>query len=199
MADGVEPKDAMKVLAAPGGVERAFKSSPSSKPHASGGRAANGSMRNILTGDVVMTFAWNSRVAGANRKQQPQAQDRLRGRPCLRQPVHRRHEGHAAQGSRHRPDQLSLRRGASRVRATHRLCSGECQRLRPADRGRARHAAQRTYRTAPPSRPASFTSTSGSTTAMRCCSARLPSRRSDAPLHFEGATRTSFLRHTLTR
>ena len=67
MADGVEPKDAMKVLAAPGGVERAFKKLAELKPHIIWWKSGDESMRNILTGDVVMTFAWNGRVAGANR------------------------------------------------------------------------------------------------------------------------------------
>jgi putative spermidine/putrescine transport system substrate-binding protein len=67
MADGVEPKDAMKVLAAPGGVERAFKKLAELKPHIVWWKSGDESMRNILTGDVVMTFAWNGRVAGANR------------------------------------------------------------------------------------------------------------------------------------
>ncbi len=67
MADGVEPKDAMKVLAAPGGVERAFKKLAELKPHIIWWKSGDESMRNILTGEVVMTFAWNGRVAGANR------------------------------------------------------------------------------------------------------------------------------------
>jgi len=67
MADGVEPKDAMTVLAGPGGVDRAFRKLAELKPYIRWWKSGDESMQNILTGDVVMTFAWNGRVAGANR------------------------------------------------------------------------------------------------------------------------------------
>jgi putative spermidine/putrescine transport system substrate-binding protein len=67
MADGVAPKDAMKVLAAPGGPERALKKLAELKPYIKWWKSGDESMQNILNGDVVMTFAWNGRVAAANR------------------------------------------------------------------------------------------------------------------------------------
>ncbi|MEJ1160464.1 ABC transporter substrate-binding protein [Prosthecomicrobium sp. N25] len=67
IADGVPPADAMKVLAAPGGVERALKKLGELKPHIKWWKSGDESMQNILTGEVVMTFAWNGRVAAANR------------------------------------------------------------------------------------------------------------------------------------
>ncbi len=67
MADGVPPADAMKVLAAPGGVDRAFKKLAELKPHIKWWKSGDESMTNLLTGEVVMTFAWNGRVAMANR------------------------------------------------------------------------------------------------------------------------------------
>jgi putative spermidine/putrescine transport system substrate-binding protein len=67
MADGVEPKDAMKVLAAPGGPERALKKLAELKPYIKWWKSGDESMQNILNGDVAMTFAWNGRVSTANR------------------------------------------------------------------------------------------------------------------------------------
>lgn len=67
MADGVPPRDAMKVLAAPGGPERALKKLAELKPHIKWWKSGDESMQNILNGDVVMTFGWNGRVASANR------------------------------------------------------------------------------------------------------------------------------------
>lgn len=67
IADGVPPKDAMKVLAAPGGPERALKKLAELKPHIKWWKAGDESIQNILNGDVVMTFAWNGRVTAANR------------------------------------------------------------------------------------------------------------------------------------
>ena len=67
MADGVPPKDAMKVLAAPGGPERALKKLAELKPYIKWWKSGDESMQNILNGDVVMTFAWNGRVAAANK------------------------------------------------------------------------------------------------------------------------------------
>jgi putative spermidine/putrescine transport system substrate-binding protein len=67
MADGVEPRDAMKVLSAPGGVERAFRKLAEIKPHVLWWKAGDESMRLLLSGDVAMTYAWNGRVAAANK------------------------------------------------------------------------------------------------------------------------------------
>lgn len=67
MADGVAPADVMKVLAGPGGVDRAFRKLAELKPHIRWWRAGDESMQQILSGDVVMTYAWNGRVSTANR------------------------------------------------------------------------------------------------------------------------------------
>jgi putative spermidine/putrescine transport system substrate-binding protein len=67
MADGVEPKDAMKVLSAPGGVDRAFKKLAEIKPYVHWWKSGDESMQILLSGDVAMTFAWNGRVAAANK------------------------------------------------------------------------------------------------------------------------------------
>jgi putative spermidine/putrescine transport system substrate-binding protein len=67
MADGVPPADVMKVLSGPGGVDRAMKKLAELKPHIKWWKSGDESMQNILTGEVVMTFAWNGRVAVANR------------------------------------------------------------------------------------------------------------------------------------
>lgn len=66
MADGVPPAEVMEVLAAPGGVDRAFAKLEELKPHIRWWRSGDESMQNLLSGDVVMTFAWNGRVASAN-------------------------------------------------------------------------------------------------------------------------------------
>ena len=67
MADGVAPKDAMKVLAAPGGVDRALKKLAELKPYIHWWKSGDELMQRPLSGDVVMTFAWNGRVAAANK------------------------------------------------------------------------------------------------------------------------------------
>jgi putative spermidine/putrescine transport system substrate-binding protein len=67
MADGVPPAEVMKVLAAPGGVDRAFAKLAELKPHVKWWKSGDESMQNLLIGDVTMTFAWNGRVAAANR------------------------------------------------------------------------------------------------------------------------------------
>lgn len=67
MADGVPPAQVTEVLAAPGGVDRAFAKLEELKPHIRWWKSGDESMQNLLSGDVVMTFAWNGRVAAANR------------------------------------------------------------------------------------------------------------------------------------
>jgi putative spermidine/putrescine transport system substrate-binding protein len=67
MADGVEPKDAMTVLAAPGGPERALNKLAQLKDHIHWWKGGAESMQLLLSGEVVMTFAWNGRVAAANK------------------------------------------------------------------------------------------------------------------------------------
>lgn len=66
MADGVAPGEVMTVLSAPGGVDRAFAKLEELKPHIQWWKSGDESMQLILTGEVVMTFGWNGRVANAN-------------------------------------------------------------------------------------------------------------------------------------
>jgi putative spermidine/putrescine transport system substrate-binding protein len=67
MADGVPPADVMRVLAAPGGVDRAFRKLAELRPHILWWRTGDESMQRLLTGEVTMTYGWNGRVAVANR------------------------------------------------------------------------------------------------------------------------------------
>lgn len=67
MADGVEPSKVMEVLAAPGGVERAMRKLEQLKPHIQWWKSGAESMTLLASGEVVMTYAWNGRVAGANK------------------------------------------------------------------------------------------------------------------------------------
>lgn len=67
MADGVAPAEVMNVLSADGGVERAFRKLEELKPHIKWWKSGDESMQDILSGEVAMTFAWNGRVATANR------------------------------------------------------------------------------------------------------------------------------------
>jgi len=67
MADGVPPKDVMKVLAAPGGVDRAFRKLDELKPQIHWWKSGSESMQLLATGETVLTYAWNGRVAAANK------------------------------------------------------------------------------------------------------------------------------------
>lgn len=67
MADGVAPGEVMKVLAGPGGADRAFRKLAELKPHIKWWKSGDESMQNILNREVAMTFAWNGRVATANK------------------------------------------------------------------------------------------------------------------------------------
>lgn len=67
MADGVAPKDVMTVLAAPGGVDRAFRKLEELKPHIHWWKSGAESMQLLATGETVLTYAWNGRVAAANK------------------------------------------------------------------------------------------------------------------------------------
>lgn len=67
MADGVAPKDVMTVLAAPGGVDRAFRKLDELKPHIHWWKSGAESMQLLATGETVLTYAWNGRVAAANK------------------------------------------------------------------------------------------------------------------------------------
>jgi putative spermidine/putrescine transport system substrate-binding protein len=67
MADGVAPKDVMSVLSAPGGVDRAFRKLDELKPHIHWWKSGSESMQLLGTGETVLTYAWNGRVAAANK------------------------------------------------------------------------------------------------------------------------------------
>lgn len=67
MADGVPPKDVMKVLSAPGGVDRAFAKLEELKPHIQWWKSGAESMQLLASGEVAMIYAWNGRVAVANK------------------------------------------------------------------------------------------------------------------------------------
>jgi putative spermidine/putrescine transport system substrate-binding protein len=67
MADGVAPKDVMTVLAAPGGVDRALNKLAELKPHIHWWKGGAESMQLLVSGEVAMTYAWNGRIAAANR------------------------------------------------------------------------------------------------------------------------------------
>lgn len=67
MADGVQPQNVMKVLSSEGGVDRAFRKLEELKPHIHWWKSGAESMQLLLTGEVAMTYAWNGRVAAANR------------------------------------------------------------------------------------------------------------------------------------
>lgn len=66
MADGVEPSEVMTVLATDEGRERAFAKLEELLPHIVWWKAGAESMQLILSGEVVMTYGWNGRVATAN-------------------------------------------------------------------------------------------------------------------------------------
>jgi putative spermidine/putrescine transport system substrate-binding protein len=67
MADGVPPAKAMEVLAAPGGPERALKKLDQLKPHIQWWKSGAESISLLASGEVAMTYAWNGRVAAANK------------------------------------------------------------------------------------------------------------------------------------
>lgn len=66
MADDVPPGEVMEVLATPDGIERAFAKLEELKPHIVWWRSGAESMQLLLTGEVVMGYGWNGRVADAN-------------------------------------------------------------------------------------------------------------------------------------
>lgn len=67
MADGVAPFDVPRVLAGPGGVDRAFRKLAEIKPFVKWWKSGDESMQLILTGEVDMVYAWQGRVNIANR------------------------------------------------------------------------------------------------------------------------------------
>ncbi len=67
MADGVEPRNVMNVLAAPGGPERALNKLAELKPYIHWWKGGAESMQLLVSGEVAMTYAWNGRIAAANK------------------------------------------------------------------------------------------------------------------------------------
>lgn len=68
LADGVPPAKVIDVLSAPGGVDRAFRKLDQIKPAIHWWKSGAESTQILATGEVVMTYAWNGRIAVANQK-----------------------------------------------------------------------------------------------------------------------------------
>ncbi|MBV8763846.1 MAG: polyamine ABC transporter substrate-binding protein [Hyphomicrobiales bacterium] len=66
MADGVPPAKVMEVLAGPGGVDRAFAKLDELKPNIQWWKSGSESLQLLGSGETVMSYAWNGRVAAAN-------------------------------------------------------------------------------------------------------------------------------------
>lgn len=67
MADGVAPNDVMTVLSASGGIDRALAKLEQLKPHVQWWKSGAESMQLLASGEVAMVYAWNGRVAVANK------------------------------------------------------------------------------------------------------------------------------------
>jgi putative spermidine/putrescine transport system substrate-binding protein len=67
LAEGVAPVDLAKVLAAPGGVDRAFRKLDQIKPYIHWWNSASEALQLLASRDLVMTYCWNGRVTKANR------------------------------------------------------------------------------------------------------------------------------------
>jgi putative spermidine/putrescine transport system substrate-binding protein len=67
MADGVAPKDVYKVLATPAGVNRAFKKLDQLKPYIQWWDAGAQPPQFLVSGDVVMSSAYNGRIAASQK------------------------------------------------------------------------------------------------------------------------------------
>jgi len=68
MADGVAPKDVYKVLATPAGVDRAFKKLDQLKPNIQWWDAGAQPPQFLVSGDVVMSSAYNGRIAATQKE-----------------------------------------------------------------------------------------------------------------------------------
>ncbi|RQO68112.1 spermidine/putrescine ABC transporter substrate-binding protein [Aquitalea sp. FJL05] len=68
MADGVAPKDVYKVLATPAGVDRAFKKLDQLKPNIQWWEAGAQPPQYLVSGDVVMSSAYNGRIANTQKE-----------------------------------------------------------------------------------------------------------------------------------
>jgi len=68
MADGVKPQDVYKVLATPAGVDRAFKKLDQLKPNIQWWEAGAQPPQYLVSGDVVMSSAYNGRIANTQKE-----------------------------------------------------------------------------------------------------------------------------------
>jgi putative spermidine/putrescine transport system substrate-binding protein len=68
MADGVAPKDVYKTLETPAGVDRAFKKLDQLKPNIQWWEAGAQPPQYLASGDVVMSSAYNGRIAAAQKE-----------------------------------------------------------------------------------------------------------------------------------
>ncbi|WP_313953350.1 ABC transporter substrate-binding protein [Accumulibacter sp.] len=68
MADGVKPADVYKILRTKAGVERAFKKLDQIKPHIQWWEAGAQPPQLLASGDVVMSSAYNGRIAAAQQE-----------------------------------------------------------------------------------------------------------------------------------
>lgn len=69
MADGVAPKDVYKVLATDDGVDRAFRKLDELKPNINWWKSGQDPVRDLADGTVVMSSAYNGRIAAAQGEQ----------------------------------------------------------------------------------------------------------------------------------
>ncbi|SFD65725.1 putative spermidine/putrescine transport system substrate-binding protein [Pseudomonas citronellolis] len=69
MADGVAPKDVYQVLGTPGGVDRAFRKLDEIKPSIHWWKSGQDPVRDLSDGTVVMSSAYNGRIAAAQPEQ----------------------------------------------------------------------------------------------------------------------------------
>jgi putative spermidine/putrescine transport system substrate-binding protein len=67
MADGVPPDKVDEVLSGPGGADRAFRKLDELKPYIHWWKSGSESIQLLASGETVMTYAWNGRVAAANK------------------------------------------------------------------------------------------------------------------------------------
>ncbi|MBP2167265.1 putative spermidine/putrescine transport system substrate-binding protein [Erwinia toletana] len=68
LADGVKREDIYKVLATPAGVERAFKKLDQLKPNIQWWESGAQPLQWMVSGDVVMTTAYNGRISAAQKE-----------------------------------------------------------------------------------------------------------------------------------
>lgn len=68
LADGVAPKDVYKVLATPTGVDRAFRKLDQLRPNIQWWEAGSQPPQFLVSGDVVMSSAYNGRISEARKE-----------------------------------------------------------------------------------------------------------------------------------